>query len=132
MNKIVLLLSASLLFLVACGSNNQANVPGNTPDTKAIYNPAKDAFQNNCLQCHGLKQDKTGPMLAGVFARWNNDTAKLVAFVKNSQQLIEKEGADSYAHKLYEKWYKVNMPAFAGLSDADIKEILDYVNKGEE
>ena len=132
MRNLAALLAATVMF-AACGEQKKPETKeGSLPVATAGTDHGKILFQGNCQQCHAVNQDKTGPMLQGVLGRWGNDTAHLVAFVKNSQQVIAAEGDNSYAGKLYAKWYKTAMPANTHLSDAEIKEIVTYVNKGVE
>ena len=120
-----------ITLLVAC--NNSDNTRQNMPATTVVpVTPGKRLFMNSCMQCHSLKQDKTGPALAGVIARWGNDTTKLIAFVHNSQQVIAADGKDAYAGKLFDKWYKTSMPAFGGITDNEIRDIIVYADKGVE
>lgn len=122
-----------LLFAAGCVSSGDNNrKPGSKDAVVVVESTGKRLFTGNCVQCHALKQDRTGPALAGVKARWGADTAKLIAFVHNSQQVIAADGPDSYSGKLFDKWYKTSMPSFSGLSDDDIRQILDYVDKGED
>lgn len=131
MKKFLLPVLAALMFAGCVGSNENSK-PGPKDAVVVVESTGKRLFTGNCLQCHALKQDRTGPALAGVKARWGTDSAKLIAFVRNSQQVIAADGANSYAAKLYEKWYKTAMPSFTSLSDDDIRQILDYVDKGED
>lgn len=118
--------------LAACGNEDNAGA-NKKPDAVLEVAPVgKKVYRNNCMQCHGLTQERTGPALAGVRARWHNDEAKLTDFIRNSQKVIAADGPDSYAGKLFDKWYKTSMPAFSSLSDDDIKQLLDYVDKGKE
>ena len=127
--SVLFVLSAALL--VACNNNDNAGA-NKQPDLVVAESAGKRLFINTCLQCHGLKQDKTGPALAGVKARWGNETVKLTAFIHNSQKLIAADGPDSYSGKLFEKWYKTSMPSFGGITDDEIRQIIDYADKGIE
>lgn len=120
-----------LALLNSCGS--QPADTNKKADAIVVPEPlGKKLFVGNCMQCHALTQERTGPALAGVKGRWNNDVPKLTDFVRNSQKVIVADGANSYSGKLFDKWYKTTMPAFSSLSDDDIKQILDYVDKGVE
>lgn len=119
--------------LAACTDATDKNsTPGKNDAVVVTESVGKKLFMGNCMQCHALKADRTGPALDGVVARWNNDTTKLYSFIKNSQKVIAADGPDSYTGKLFDKWYKTTMPSFSGLSDEDIHQILDYINKGVE
>jgi len=130
--KKTVILFAAFLGIVACGESTR-QVPANNPVSdpgKVTTNIGKELFMGNCAQCHALQKDMTGPMVSGVITRWNNDTTKLIAFVKNSQQVIQAGGDNSYEGQLYNKWYKTVMPNFGGLTDADIMLILHYCQEG--
>jgi len=115
--------------LLSCGQNGSQSTAGNDDSKKETPN-GKELFANYCMQCHALKDDKVGPKLAGVLGRWNNDTTLVVDFVKNSESLINQN--NPYAMKVYNAWGKAAMPAFTSLTDAHIKEIVEYVNAGVE
>ncbi len=125
------IISAALLLLSAsCGGSNEAADSGGTPsEGKKEISAGKKVFINNCFQCHSVSKDKNGPALAGSMQRWNNDTAKLVSYIRNSQAMI---ATDPYAQKLYKDWSNMVMPAFPNLSDGEIKDILEYIGSGED
>jgi len=86
----------------------------------------KEIFTNNCTSCHMLGSVLVGPDLTGVKSRWK-DEAKLIAFVKNSQEVVK--SGDSYASALFDKMNKVIMPP-QPLTDDEIKDALEYANAG--
>ncbi|MCX7763951.1 MAG: c-type cytochrome [Bacteroidia bacterium] len=88
----------------------------------------KALFQANCASCHAINRRVVGPALKGVHERWGGDEAEMTKFIKNSQAYINGNFKNSaYAKKLYEQYNKAVMTAFTGLSDAEIKSILDYI-----
>ncbi|WP_161499243.1 c-type cytochrome [Flavipsychrobacter stenotrophus] len=129
--KQLILITLSACLLAACNNNDNAGA-NKQPDVVVVESAGKKLFINNCMQCHGLKTDCTGPALAGVLGRWKNDTTKLTAFIHNSQKVIAADGPDSYAGKLFDKWYKTSMPSFGGITDDEIKQIVGYADKGVE
>jgi len=121
-------------FMLSCGQGQNENKTATTTtvtEQGPVNSNGKQLFINNCQRCHELNQDKMGPKLAGVLSRWNNDTAQVVAFIKDPQQLIS-SGKNTYATQLYTTWNGAQMPSFSNLSDADIKDIISYINKGAE
>lgn len=121
---------ALLLLSASCGSGNEASDSSGIPaEAQQEETPGKKLFVNNCIQCHSITQDKNGPKLAGALERWNNDTQRLTSYIRNSQEMIK---TDPYAAKLYQDWSNMIMPPFPNLSDGDIKDIIDYINKGED
>lgn len=128
MKRSAILLLAGTLLLFSCGqSQNTSSENGNVSATPADH--GKELFMSNCAQCHSLNQDKMGPKLSGVLGRWNSDTAQLITFIKNSQQVIG-SNSSAYATKLFHTWSEAAMPAFPNLKDQDIKDIIAYINKG--
>jgi cytochrome c2 len=121
---------ALLLLSASCGSSNEASDTSGIPaEAQQEEAPGKKLFVNNCVQCHSITQDKNGPKLAGALERWNNDTQRLTSYIRNSQEMIK---TDPYAAKLYQDWSNMRMPPFPNLSDGDIKDIIDYLNKGAD
>ncbi|MBK8342881.1 MAG: cytochrome c [Bacteroidetes bacterium] len=94
-------------------------------ETKAPYKgEGKALFQNNCQRCHLLDRPMTGPALANVTDRWS-DSTNLYHWIKNSQSFLQT--GDQYANALFKKYNNSIMPAFPNLTDAEIKEILNYI-----
>ena len=127
-----LFIVTALLFMTACGGESERTTNTALPVTAEVPSQGKILFKGNCAQCHALNVDRTGPMLSGVLQRWGNDTGHLMAFIKNSQAVIAKDGDSSYAGKLFVKWYKTSMPAYTQLSDEEIKELITYINAGKD
>ncbi len=72
----------------------------------------------------------TGPNLKGVEERWAAFPDQLYRWIRNNQELINDPSskAYNYANKVFNDWNKANMNAFPNLSDADIDDILLFVN----
>jgi len=86
-------------------------------------------FNAHCKACHRVDQKLVGPALAGVQERapsidW------IIKFVHNSSAVIA--SGDDYANKLYNEYNRTQMTAFTSLKEADIMNILAYVNKPAE
>jgi len=93
----------------------------------------KVLFQANCASCHAVNKRVVGPALKGVHERWGNDEAEIIKFIQNSQAYINGNFKNSaYAKKLYEEYNRAVMTAFTGLSEAEIKSILDYIKAETE
>jgi cytochrome c2 len=124
------LLLAITIGIAACGTqeSTQSNEP--VPEQKPAITAGQKLFINNCIQCHNIKKDKTGPKLEGVLARWDNDTARLRAFIHNSTEVIK--AGDPRAVAVYEQWNKTMMTPMTHLSDGEIDQILEYINAGLE
>lgn len=82
-------------------------------------------FKANCASCHYPDKKGTGPALKGALTRWNGDKEAIYSWVKNSQAVIK--SGNPYAVKLYEEYNKSVMTAFPQLSNADIDNVLAYV-----
>jgi len=93
----------------------------------------KALFQANCASCHAVNKRVVGPALKGVHERWGNDETEIIKFIQNSQAYINGNFKNSaYAKKLYEEYNRTVMTAFTGLSEAEIKSILDYIKAETE
>lgn len=101
-----------------------------TPATGgADIEAGKTLFKNNCAACHNkdMKGKLTGPALGGMEERWASyPKADLHAWIRNSQALIA--SGHPYAVQLFKEWNQVTMTSFPSLSDADIDNIIAYVN----
>lgn len=111
----VLILCAGLVCSI---SNAQAADPG----------AGKTLFQQNCASCHNVHKKLTGPALAGVESRWA-DKALLHKWIRNSASVIA--SGDKYAVDLFNAYNKLPMTNFPSLTDADIDNILAFVQQEE-
>ncbi len=95
--------------------------------SQANPDAGKSLFQNNCAACHAkdMKTKSTGPALAGAQERWAND-ADLYAWIRNSQAMIAK--GHPIATELWKTWGPTVMTAFPNLTDAQIGDVLAYIN----
>ncbi|MBX2932454.1 MAG: cytochrome c [Chitinophagaceae bacterium] len=97
-----------------------------TYSNKTTAQEGKTIFNTYCAACHKMDKDLTGPALMGVEERWGNDREKLVAWVKNSANLIA--AGDKHATEIFNKWNKLPMTPFESiLKDAEINAVLDYI-----
>jgi cytochrome c2 len=127
-------IAAMAMLMASCGGSAERSVR-NDDETIAADKPVEltgghKLFVNNCIQCHSIKKDKIGPKLEGVLARWDNDTTRMYAFIKNSSLAIK--NGDPRAVKVFEEWNKTMMTPMTHLSDNEIDEIMNYIYKGEE
>lgn len=84
-------------------------------------------FNSVCAGCHSIGGGKrVGPDLKGVTDR--RSEAWLLKFIKSSQTMINAGDAD--AVKIFNEYNKTPMPDMAQFSEADIKEILEYIKSG--
>ena len=85
----------------------------------------KEIFNLLCAACHKLDSRSIGPPLRGIGDK--RDAEWLHAWIRNSQELIA--AGDDQAVAIYNEYNQVAMPPFPQLSDADIDNILAYVNE---
>lgn len=81
-----------------------------------------ELFELNCSSCHNFKTDAIGPQLSGL--NGVVDKAYLTAFIKNPQALIDAK--NPRAIEKFKK-FKVVMPAFDYLEEADIQDIIAFI-----
>ncbi|MGB7393998.1 MAG: c-type cytochrome [Pricia sp.] len=88
----------------------------------------KQLFNQQCAACHALNRKMTGPALANVETRLQEEEGLgkdwLYKWIKNSQGLIS--SGDAYANEVYNEYNQTAMTAFPTLSDEDIDNILAY------
>ncbi len=82
----------------------------------------KTLFNANCASCHKLDKKAIGPALGGVTAR--RDIDWLYKWITNNQEL--RANGDALAVALFEEYNGSVMPAFPGLSEQDVNDILVY------
>lgn len=95
-----------------------------------LNNHGKALFKTYCASCHNrnMKDDMTGPALAGVEDRWKDYPKEdLYEWIRNSQRLVQEEHPK--AVKLYNEWNKTIMSPFSKLADKDIEAILFYIKE---
>jgi len=85
----------------------------------------KELFNSLCAACHKRYKRSTGPALNGSTER--HETDWLYRWIKNSQAMID--AGDPEAVAIYEEYNQTAMTAFPQLSNADIDNILAYVEQ---
>lgn len=81
-------------------------------------------FIQTCAACHTIGRGRlVGPDLANVNQRHSEDW--IIKFVKSSQSVIK--SGDPYADSLYKSFNQTLMPDHPNLDDAQIKDILAYI-----
>ena len=104
-----------LLFLaILVASTTQAAPP--LEEGKAI-------FSARCAACHNVNKNLTGPALAGVDTRRSMDW--IINFVQSSQTMVKNGDKDAVA--LFNQFNQIPMPDHPDLSEASIRNIVEYV-----
>ncbi len=99
-------------------------ISGLTVSAQADVAAGKTLFSNNCASCHSPYKDGTGPALHGVTERVP-DKALLHAWIKNNSAVLA--SGNAYFNKLYQERNKTAMNLFTSLTDAEIDNILAFV-----
>ncbi len=117
--QFVFLLSFFLLLSISQKIYSQVDA---IPSDPAVVSAGENLFNQNCKACHRIDQKLIGPALQNVYDR--QDIAWILAFVKNSQKVID--SGDEYAVALYEEYNNVAMTPF-DFSDEEILSIIAYI-----
>lgn len=125
MMRVYIFAAIACLALSSCGSEEETK-KGN-PYSTAAQEETKGGqlFNSYCVQCHALDEDRIGPALRGAFTHWDNDTARISAFIRNSKQAIE--SGDVRAVEIADKYNRALMTPMPHLSDDDINALLEYI-----
>ena len=117
---------ALAISILSCGGtttgNNTPPVATGKPTAQQI--DGQQLFVQNCAACHQKDMDAVGPALRGVRTRWDNDSKRLYAYIRNNVAITQ--AGDPRAVDLQKKWGAA-MPLFDGYSDAQIEAILAWV-----
>ncbi len=96
-------------------------IEGDAANGKTLYN-------TNCASCHKLDKKMIGPALGNVTERRSAEW--LVKWIINNQEL--RESGDEDALAIFEEYNGSVMPAFPGLSEQDVMDILAYTIEGSK
>ena len=122
-----------IAFLLLTGSMPAQDAAAETTSAEAVdgggdAKNGKALFNQNCAACHALNRKMTGPALANVESRLQEDEGLgrewLYGWIKNSPGTIK--SGDAYANKIYAEYNQAAMTAFPTLSNSDIDDILAY------
>jgi mono/diheme cytochrome c family protein len=104
-------------------------VSGFTVSAQTDIAAGKTSFANNCASCHNPLKDGLGPALHGVTERVP-DKALLHAWIKNN--IAVRSSGNQYFNNLYKERGGAAMSTFPTLTDAEIDNILTYVESVKE
>lgn len=116
-----------MLFFQQSGAQVYAANP-DVPNSEEAIAAGKTVFNANCRTCHRLDAKNVGPALRGVTDRHSIDWTK--SFIKNSQALIASGDAEAVA--IAAQFNNLVMPAHEFLSDADLMNLLSYIEYGDK
>lgn len=87
----------------------------------------KELFKAKCAACHNrdMKSKLVGPGLAGVEGRW--EKKDLYDWIRDSKKMVD--AGNKQAVKVFEENSKIMMTAFPDLTDAEIGNIMAYVEE---
>lgn len=130
--KILFTIATACLLLSACGDSATTDDVGKSePVINDNSDPklaqGKRLFEMNCVSCHNMDKELTGPALRGSLGRWGNDTIKLKTFISNSELVIK--SGDPYANALFEKYNKSIMTPFPHLTETQLDAIVYYIGQ---
>ena len=81
-------------------------------------------FRTYCAACHKVDRVMTGPALAGVGKKYEDDKDWLYRWIRNSQELVK--AGEPKAVALFEEYEGVIMQANPTLTDEQIEAILAF------
>ncbi|HRI22455.1 MAG TPA: PQQ-dependent sugar dehydrogenase [Panacibacter sp.] len=123
MKKIIVAITAFILLLHVSSCNTGTGPGNNITSDSATIAAGETSFNQYCSGCHNFRQDAIGPQLSGITTRKSVDW--LEHFIKNPQQIIS--SGDAHAQEVFKK-YKVPMPSFDMLNEAQLNGIIAFLN----
>jgi len=115
-----------LIFVLSTAAGLAQDEEGSDLGFDGDIENGKQLFNSNCASCHKLDKKAIGPALGDVTERRELDW--LIKWIQNNQEL--RASGDQQAIEVFEEYNGSVMPAFPGLSEQDIKDILVYTTKG--
>lgn len=110
-----------LLAFVSSVAYGQVEIDGNAENGKTLYNA-------NCASCHKLDKKAIGPALGEVTER--RTVEWLQKWIVNNAEL--RASGDAQALEVFAEYNGSIMPAFPGLSESDVMDILAYTVEGNK
>ncbi|TVZ25778.1 cytochrome c7-like protein [Gillisia sp. Hel_I_86] len=109
---------------VPAGAEQSSEVQATEPSSGDAAN-GKALFNSLCAACHKPYSKSIGPALNGVSDKYSRTW--IDSWIHNSAGMIA--SGDAQAVAIYEEYNKTAMPAFPQLSEAEIGDILAYVEQ---
>ena len=123
--RFVAILALAAVLTASCHDNNTGKTGTDASQQASLPEQGKAIFRQNCGTCHLKNAAASGPAVAGVLGRWNNDTAHLKAFIQNPSKLIS-EGFPA-AVAASKKANGALMTPWPNLSDAELNALIAYM-----
>lgn len=122
MKKTIIIMSAAALFIAACGGKEEkSTIPEptstvNTSNNASSMHPGQKAIaKSDCVGCHTTDKKLIGPSYKDIAAKYENNQENvelLASRIINGSKGI---------------WGTVPMTPHANISDADSKEMVNYI-----
>jgi len=112
---------------VSANATTAATAQPKNDELAAVTANGEELFEINCASCHEIEEAGIGPRLGGVTKV--RTESELLAFIQNPAKVVESGDARAVAQY---KQYKLMMPAFAYLKEAEIKAIIAYLDHETE
>ncbi len=113
--KVFALLSIILVLGIGSNAADLTKDPG--------YLSGEKLYKANCTTCHALDKKVLGPALKGITAR--RKEAWIIKWVKDNAALRATNDPEAIA--IFNEYKGIPMTAFGNLTDADIKNIVVYI-----
>ena len=133
LRKFLCLSSLFVCFLVllnCAGGKGKAVSDGVQSTSRAVGEPmaavgdGEELFETHCASCHEIENAGIGPRLGGITKV--RTELELLTFIQNPAKVVE--WGDPRAVAQFKK-YKLMMPAFEHLKEAEIKSIIAYIDR---
>lgn len=112
---------AILLFSITYSIAQETDAP--SPEA---LEEGESLFKGNCVSCHKIWKDMTGPQLNGVTARRPQED--LIAWIKNPAKVLASEDPKyDYFDSLFVAWDGSIMNPHEFMSNSEVKNILAYI-----
>ena len=133
----LIIIGATLFYALHLAPSPEGLTPATAP-TANTETPANEAATrgkkvwraNTCGSCHArdMRNDATGPALAGVTDRWAAEPREhLYAWIRNSTALGE-SGRSARAAEMID-WSGTTMSRYHHITDEEIEDLLAYIER---
>ncbi len=122
MKKKIVLITASILYMVSCKNGNAPGSSSISTDSATIA-MGETEFVQQCSGCHNFRQKGIGPQLSGITAEVSADWIR--QFIRDPKKMIQ--SGDERAQKLFAQ-FRVYMPSFASSTDHELDALIAFLN----